>query len=235
MNNQKYKQAALQDLKNNWKRPVILSLLYSVFTLLICLLLDNSTALAGMLSSLLLISYYFALYDHHADLKQLDYEEGLTSVFKNNRFLPALLTWLMSEIFIFLWSLLLIIPGIYKSIQYSMRYLILKDQLDNNENIGATDAITKSKEMMSRHEGDYFKFVMSFTGWFLLTCLTLGIGIFWLRPYFNLAKIHFYEDLKKEQAHKIEPVHLTKAEKENEPKIIKAQPLDIQAKNKNNN
>lgn len=115
-----------------------------------------------------------------------------------------------------------------------MRYLVLKDQLDNNENIDATNAITKSKEMMNRHEGDYFKFVMSFTGWFLLTCLTLSIGIFWLRPYFNLAKTHFYEDLKKAQAHKIEPAHPTKAAKENESKIIKAQPLDIQTKNKNN-
>ena len=45
---------------------------------------------------------------------------------------------------------------------------------------------------------------LSMIGWFILSCLTLGIGFLFLVPYNYSAHAHFYEDLK-EQYNDINP------------------------------
>jgi uncharacterized membrane protein len=94
-------------------------------------------------------------------------------------------------IFISLWSLLLIVPGIIKMFSYSMAFYILRDDPE----IGALEAIAQSKRMMSGYKGKLFGLVMSFTGWFFLCFLTAGIGFFWLMPYVNVSMANFYEEL----------------------------------------
>jgi uncharacterized membrane protein len=103
-----------------------------------------------------------------------------------------LLNFLMS-LFIILWSCLLIIPGIVKSLSYSMAYYIVLD----NPQMNALDAITASRRMMQGYKSKLFCLYFSFFGWFLLCILSLGIGCFWLIPYMQLSQANFYEDLKK--------------------------------------
>lgn len=113
----------------------------------------------------------------------------LFSGFKN--FLNAFLLKLLSNIFIFLWSLLLIIPGIIAAYRYSMAYYIMNDKPD----VKPMDAIKKSKEMMVGHKGRLFILILSFIGWGILGIITLGIGFLWIIPYYRLTIANFYEDL----------------------------------------
>lgn len=98
---------------------------------------------------------------------------------------------LIVSIFTFLWSLLLIIPGIIAAFSYTMVYMV---KLDNPE-IGYMDAIRKSKELMKGHKWEYFLFNLSFIGWMILGIFTLGILYFWLVPYMSVAQCNFYNKL----------------------------------------
>ena len=98
----------------------------------------------------------------------------------------------MIQLFIFLWSLLLIIPGIIANIRYSMAYYIM---LDNPE-IGIMDAIRESKRITNGRKMDIFILCLSFIGWALLATLTLGIGYLWLVPYMQTTYANLYNRLK---------------------------------------
>ncbi len=97
----------------------------------------------------------------------------------------------MIGLFTFLWSLLLLIPGIIKSFSYMLAPYILVD----NPDMKVCDAITESRRMMHGNKLDYFVTSLSFIGWFLLTFLTFGIGIFWLGPYIILTFVYIYLQL----------------------------------------
>lgn len=105
----------------------------------------------------------------------------------------ALLAFVLMSIFVFLWLLLLIVPGIIAAIAYSQTFFILAD----NKGLAGNEALKQSKEMMNGHKWRYFCLCLRFTGWFLLSILTLGIGFLWLAPYFNVSLANFYDDLKK--------------------------------------
>jgi uncharacterized membrane protein len=95
-------------------------------------------------------------------------------------------------LFIVLWLLLLIIPGIIAAISYSMTFYILAD----DKSIKPMEAIDKSKKMMDGYKWKYFFLCLRFFGWALLCILTLGIGFLWLIPYINVSIAKFYDDVK---------------------------------------
>ena len=99
---------------------------------------------------------------------------------------------LLMRIFIYLWSLLFIIPGIVKVFSYAMTPYILEE----NPELSANDAIDRSRAMMRGHKFDLFWLWLSFIGWAFLSICTLGIGLFWLAPYQETAVAAFYEDVK---------------------------------------
>lgn len=112
-----------------------------------------------------------------------------------NKFLPCFLLYMLQIIFIVLWTLLLIVPGIIKGFAYSQAYYILYD----NPGMKPMEALKKSQQMMKGYKGKLFMLYLSFLGWSMLCVLTLGIGYFWLQPYMGLSLGNFYEDLKKSQ------------------------------------
>lgn len=97
-------------------------------------------------------------------------------------------TMLLTDVFIFLWSLLLIIPGIVKSYSYRMVPYILAD----NPNIGVKKAIALSNEMTMGHKFNMFVLDLSFIGWYLLGILALGIGVLFVLPYDNATNTELY-------------------------------------------
>ena len=109
-----------------------------------------------------------------------------------NNFSTSLGAYLLMLLFIFLWTLLLIIPGIIAALSFSMTFYILAD--DNS--IGAMEAINKSKKMMNGYKWNYFCLGLRFIGWSLLCILTLGIGFLWLLPYMQVSMVKFYDDIK---------------------------------------
>ncbi|WP_203363773.1 DUF975 family protein [Bacillus sp. REN10] len=92
-------------------------------------------------------------------------------------------------IFVFLWSLLLIIPGIIKSMSYSQAYFIMKDHPE----LSALEAISESKRRMKGYKWNYFVLYLSFIGWAFLALFTFGIGYLWLVPYVQASMAAFYQ------------------------------------------
>ena len=114
----------------------------------------------------------------------------LFSGFKN--FGNALVAYLVMTIFVFLWLLLLIIPGIVAALAYAQTFYLLAD----NPSLDGLDAIRLSKRMMRGYKWKLFCLWLRFFGWALLCVLTFGIGLLWLWPYMAASYAHFYEDLK---------------------------------------
>ncbi|MBK5448993.1 DUF975 family protein [Bacillus sp. TH22] len=111
-----------------------------------------------------------------------------------SKLMKLFLTYLLMYVYLMLWTLLLIIPGIIKSFSYSMTYFILNDRPEYTAN----QAITESRRMMNGHKMDYFLLCLSFLGWFILSILTVGIGFLWLAPYFYSTSAAFYKEISKE-------------------------------------
>lgn len=104
------------------------------------------------------------------------------------------LGYFMMTLFIMLWSLLFIIPGIIKSFSYAMMPYIMMD----DPNKTWKEALAESKQMMNGHKWDFFVLIMSFFGWILLVALTWGILIVYAGPYMQQAEANFYRALKGE-------------------------------------
>ncbi|ADL50697.1 DUF975 family protein [Clostridium cellulovorans] len=102
-------------------------------------------------------------------------------------------TMLVTNIFIFLWTLLLIIPGIIKAYAYRMVPYILSD----NPNIGTEEAIALSNKMTMGHKWDMFVLDLSFIGWYILGSLLCGIGVFFVMPYSNATNAELYLVLRR--------------------------------------
>ena len=95
-------------------------------------------------------------------------------------------------LYIFLWSLLFIIPGIIKSYSYSMSMYILAE----NKGKRATECIKESQEMTNGHKAELFVLGLSFIGWMFVCILTFGIATIWVQPYMNATFANAYKSLK---------------------------------------
>ncbi len=105
------------------------------------------------------------------------------------RFGKALGLMVVMNIFILLWTLLFIIPGIVASFRYAMAFYILADHPE----MGILEIINESKRIMYGNKMKLFCLQLSFLGWALLTVFTVGIGYFWLMPYVTATTTGFYE------------------------------------------
>ncbi|MCR5040524.1 MAG: DUF975 family protein [Clostridia bacterium] len=103
-------------------------------------------------------------------------------------FSETFLLGLMMEIFIGLWSLLFIVPGIVKSYAYSMAFYV---KVDHPE-YGWKQCLDESKRLTNGHKGELFVLDLSFIGWILVSCLLCGLGMFWVDPYMTAAKTNAY-------------------------------------------
>ena len=94
--------------------------------------------------------------------------------------------------FTFMWSLLLVIPGIIKSYSYSMAYYVLAD----NPELTAREALARSKEIMKGHKFEYFVLQLSFFWWYVLVGITCGFASLYVAPYMSTTVTNFYNSIK---------------------------------------
>ena len=113
-----------------------------------------------------------------------------------NDYVRIFVVGLLQSIFIFLWALLLIVPGIIKAIAYSMVTLLLAD--DKYKDLKYTEVLKKSEEIMNGHKMDYFMLGLSYLGWHFLAIFTLGLLEIWIVPYQTTASYKFLNDIKEE-------------------------------------
>lgn len=99
----------------------------------------------------------------------------------------------LRDLYIVLWSLLFVIPGVIKFYEYRMIPYILAE----NPEINTKDAFKMSKEMMKGNKWKVFVLDLSFILWDILGAFTLGIvTTFYVMPYRQLTSAALYEELK---------------------------------------
>lgn len=113
---------------------------------------------------------------------------GFTKNYKN-----SVKTMFLKDIYIILWTCVLIIPGIIKMYSYRMVPFILSE----NPDMPSSEVFAKSKEMMDGNKWHTFLLDLSFIGWYFLTACTAGIaGVFWTQPYVQQTNAELYQFLK---------------------------------------
>ena len=116
-----------------------------------------------------------------------------------NNFVNALAAYFFVMVFVLLWLILLIIPGIIAALSYSLTFFIIAD----DDSIGPIEAIDKSKKMMYGYKWKGFCLGLRFIGWILVCILTFGIGFLFLIPYMHVTFAKFYDDVKNNPIAKI--------------------------------
>lgn len=109
-------------------------------------------------------------------------------------YLNVVKTMLLQSIIVFLWALLLIIPGIIKSFQYIFVPYILAE----NPEIEWRRALDLSRQMTDGSKLKIFVLELSFIGWYLLGALALGIGILFVVPYAEATTAELYAHLREQ-------------------------------------
>jgi len=107
-------------------------------------------------------------------------------------FIKAFLVDLVMGIFVLLWTLLLIVPGVMKAISYMFAPYILAE----NHEVGVMEALDLSKKMTDGHKMDLFVLSLSFVLWVLLCMVTGGIAIVYVGPYMQATMMNAYNELK---------------------------------------
>jgi len=195
-----YKDMALQSLEGKWGKAAIATLIVFIILELFgsspSFFMDPipSMVLQGVFSLLLLplVWGHFIFFLRLIRDENLDYGHLFDGF---NQYFRIFLAELLRGIYILLWALLLIIPGLIKEYSYAMTEFILKD----NPEMSGEEAICESMRLMQGHKMQLFLLDLSMIGWLILSILTLGIGLLFLLPYNYTAHAHFYEDLKAKQ------------------------------------
>lgn len=175
---------ARKSLEGNWGLAIGTFLIYAVVLCVVQVIPLAGILLMGPMALGLVIFSLALARGEEAKLEQVF--EG----FQN--FASAMVTYLLMLIYVFLWTLLLIVPGIIAAFSYAMTMFILADE----PGIKPQEALDKSKAMMYGYKAKLFRLYLRFFGWSLLCLLTFGIGYLWLIPYMYVTYAKFYEDVK---------------------------------------
>lgn len=202
------KKQALETLRGNWGLTVLLTflmvLVISLVPLFVAIPMSGgftqwtnqnddpiSVQIFQFIYSIVLIPFSISVYWFYLNLVReekpeisqvfLIYQQGRTSL----KLVGASIVY---GIFILLWTILLIIPGIIKSFSYSQTFFILKDHPEYT----ITQAISESRIRMKGYKWKYFLLNLSFIGWVIIS---FGIGLLWLYPYINTSNAVFYNEL----------------------------------------
>lgn len=112
----------------------------------------------------------------------------LFSTLRKGEWVPIAIKMFLMDLFILLWGLLLIIPGIIKYYQFRMIPYILAEDPE----LTFAEAKEISTMMTNGQKGEIFVLDLSFIGWYLLGSLFFGIGGIFVKPYHEatLAKLY---------------------------------------------
>ena len=159
-----------------WMALVFLAVILSIYAV-VCFVIGGTVQLGYA-------KYNLALVDH----KQAQFPD-LFSQF--SRFGDGFVLNLLTNIFVLLWALLFVIPGIIAAYGYAMAPYILYE----HPGMRPMEALRASKELMRGNKWRLFCLQFSFIGWALLCSLTFGVGFLWLVPYQEAASASFYRQI----------------------------------------
>lgn len=199
MTNSEIKIKAKETLNGKWLNPILVCLIYGLFTggltLATVYILEPNQLEQNLIQIVLSLLFAPLLLGFINYL--MNFIKGkdlpITTIFRGyNQCSKAVVLNLLMQIYVALWTLVFIVPGIIKSYSYSMSFYILND----NPELTPSQALDMSDKLMEGHKMDLFCLYISFIGLVLLSVLTLGIGLIWLIPYMEVSKCYFYENIK---------------------------------------
>ncbi|MBR5095702.1 MAG: DUF975 family protein [Treponema sp.] len=215
-----YKKAAKAQLSGRWKVPVLSTLLLSAIVMIFVIAMglifpdqvhvdfsagagslnygvhgDSAPTIFSIFICAVAVVFIFAqkvLFERMSkDPEPVlfgDVLEGVGSWFMAVRGFLWFLLW------VWLWSLLFVIPGIVKRYSYSMMFYIMAE----NPNVGVCKAMKISKELTRGYKGDLFFTDLTFIPLYLLCGLSMGIGFLWFSPYYQATYTKIYHALKEQ-------------------------------------
>ncbi len=215
-----YKKTALQQLKGRWSVPLIASAILVIMLAAYTWISKNSidtdlinvstsgtyfsfhtnvraSSRTGMLIPIIFCAIFGTLF-----IALLGVNENLYRTYQRQDFsiytksldhwFSSIKTSLWFMLWIGIWICCFVVPAFVKAYSYSMMFFIQAEY----PRIKATRAMKISKILTSCHKADLFFMDLSFTGWFMLGCLTGGVGLAWLLPYYTMTKTNAYHELK---------------------------------------
>ena len=112
--------------------------------------------------------------------------------FKTN-YINIVKTMFLKDVYICLWALLFLVPGLIKTYSYRMVPFILAE----NPDMDADEAIRLSMEMMNGEKLNTFVLDISFLPWVFIAAFTFNIvGVFYVYPYVNATDAELYLAIK---------------------------------------
>ena len=101
---------------------------------------------------------------------------------------------ILQIVLIFLWSLLLVIPGIVAAYRYSFAVYVMIDHPE----MSAMDCLRESNRLTTGYKRQLFLLDLSFILWFLLTMIPIigYIAQVYVTPYMESARVLYYEQIR---------------------------------------
>ena len=212
MNRAKIKEAAREQIKGNlWRifgiiviMGVIIGAVSSITQGISTLLIEAgmSATTVSLVSALIFIINIFIAAPFELSMAKLfiNLTEGVRPQIGDafwgfNYMVKSVSVAVRMIVFIYLWTLVFIIPGFVKSYSYMMMPYIIAD----NPNMSSKAAMKLSIEMMKGHKWELFVLHLSFIGWGILTALTFGILAIYVVPYMEASVANFYQRLKRDE------------------------------------
>lgn len=202
--NVQIRQLTRETIRGKWLAGAVITLLFGVLYGLISafsVLNTDDEVIFSLLTILVAIVFGYPLTlgyamvwlnvarnNTHPEIKDL------FGAFSSRYHRSAMGTLLLQNIYTFLWTLLLVVPGIIKSMEYAMTPFVIADEPE----LGCNEAIEKSMQLMRGHRWQLFKMYLGMIGWMILGVFTCYIAWFWIAPYYQIAFAQFYRELKGE-------------------------------------
>lgn len=186
-------EAVLDDIQMDIRPQDIVAVAFTVIVVLIVAAIVLAIGIA--LDVLLLNPVQVGI--NRFMVKSLDDTARIAEVgytFDHNNYKNGVKVMFFKDLYVVLWSLLFIVPGIYKAYQYRMVPYILGE----NPDMTYQEVLQRSKDMMDGQKWDAFVLDLSFILWHMLGGITCGLAeIFYVAPYVNLTDAALYSRLSR--------------------------------------
>lgn len=232
ISNKEIRTIARQELKGFWTMPVLATLVYIVIAVVLqtpyyfakipslVIPMSTFTWVIAILVSFPLAYGFTLAFLHFLREDKEDTVEAMFCGFKT--YGRAIGVYLLETVLLFLWFLLLFVPGIIKSLAYSLTFFISKDHPE----LSAYECIQRSNDMMKGHKMQLFLLYLGFFGLAILSVFTLFIGMLWLIPFFQVCLAEFYENLKEEEEMKLAEAEAALLSEESTPALTETMPVE---------
>ena len=186
--NQEIRQETSVMLKGNWSVAVLVALVFGV----IASFTSCSFPLVLFVYAPMALGFVKMMIGYVRGTQRMEVE-GIFSAFNSTYYWKSMGLYLLQGIYTILWTLLFIIPGIVKYCSYFFAPYILAD----NPTMTAEESICRSMQIMEGHKMQLFLMLLGYALLVALSALLLFIPLFWIVPYYQVAFVKFYEEVRR--------------------------------------